>query len=462
LPAIGYGKVLKDILYFLRTNRDHADKCIELQTNCRQELAESRILDFAEGYITDGEIDVDLVSIISSDKTEISKGFRIHFWNTEKELYTQINEEFDWLCNSLEKPLAGNTDEKLNQLFGLDKTGELSPNQLYNLENFQLITPYRSEYFGSGQINDYIQRSYKSNQELELINDWFKQSDKIIRTKNYYEKGKLILSNGSIGLIRDNSETLLHFPELDEPMPVYGEDGIRSTELEEFDLAYAITVHKAQGSGFNHCFFILPKKPGLLSKELIYTALTRSRESVTLFVQGDKEEPFEKSVLEKARSRSYTESRRTTLLLDKPYRYYALEVDGVFIESRIELLIYQALKSAQKEYGEDELKFFYEIKPIVGDEQLPMKTDFTLITKKGIWYWEHLGRLGNKKYEWTWHNVKKKTYDEYGLMDKLVTTDERSGINPDKIKEIVEIIVGDMVESEDKTNRYSLHHYSLR
>ncbi len=47
-------------------------------------------------------------------------------------------------------------------------------------------------------------------------------------------------------------------------------------------------------------------------------------------------------------------------------------------------------------------------------------------------------------------------------MDKLVTTDERSGINPDKIKEIVEIIVGDMVESEDKTNRYSLHHYSLR
>lgn len=462
LPAIGYGKVLKDILYFLRTNTDHADKCIELQTNCRQELAESRILDFAEGYITDGEIDADLVSILSSGKTDISKGFRIHFWNTEEELYTQVDEEFDWLCNSLEKPLAGNTDEKLNQLFGLDKTGELSPDQPYNLENFQLITPYRSEYFGSGQINDYVQRSYKSNQELELINDWFKQSDKIIRTKNYYEKGKLILSNGSIGLIRDDSETQLHFPELDEPMPVYGEDGIRSTELEEFDLAYAITVHKAQGSGFNHCFFILPKKPGLLSKELIYTALTRSRESVTLFVQGDKEEPFEKSVLEKARSRSYTESRRTTLLLDKPYRYYALEVDGVFIESRVELLIYQALKSAQKEYGEDELKFFYEIKPTVGNEQLPMKTDFTLITKKGIWYWEHLGRLGNKKYEWTWHNVKKKTYDEFGLMDKLITTDERNGINPDKIKEVIEIIVSDLVETEDSINRYSQHHFSLR
>ena len=73
-----------------------------------------------------------------------------------------------------------------------------------------------------------------------------------------------------------------------------------------------------------------------------------------------------------------------------------------------------------------------------------------------------MGRLGNKKYEWTWHNVKKKTYDEYGLMDKLITTDERNGINPDKIKEIVEIIIGDKVQSEDKTIRYSLHHYSLR
>lgn len=462
LPAIGYGKVLKDILYFLRTNKEHADKCIELQTNCRQELAESRILDFAEGYITDGEIDADLISILSSGQTDISKGFRIHFWNTEEELYGQVNKEFDWLCSNLEAPLSGNTDEKLNQLLGLEKTGEISSSRPYNLENFQLITPYRSEYFGSGQINDYIQRVYKANQELELINDWFKQSDKIIRTKNYYEKGKLILSNGSIGLIRNYSKTILHFPELDEPMPVYGEDGIRSTELEEFDLAYAITVHKAQGSGFNHCFFILPKKPGLLSKELIYTALTRSRESMTLFVQGDREEPFEKSVLEKARSRSYTESRRTTLLLDKPYRYYALEVDGIFIESRVELLIYQALKEAQKEFGEDELKFLYEIKPTVGDNQLPMKTDFTVITKKGIWYWEHLGRLGNKKYEWTWHNVKKKTYAEYGLMDRLITTDERNGINPEKIKEVIEIIVSDLVETEDATNRYSLHHFALR
>jgi hypothetical protein len=462
LPAIGYGKVLKDILYFLKTSSEHNDKCIELQTNCRQELAESKILEFSEGFKTDGEISYDLVKLLSSNTPDISKGFRIHFWNTEEELYSKMNDEFDLLCANLPKPITGPINEKLNQLFELNSDGSIPTGSEFNLENFQIITPYKSDFFGSGQINDYIQRYYKPDQDLELVNDWFKQSDKIIRTKNYYKKGKLILSNGSIGLIREDSNTMLHFPELAEPMSVYGENNISNTDLEHFDLAYAITVHKAQGSGFNNCFFVLPKKSGLLSKELIYTALTRSRESITLFVQGNAEEPFEKSVLEKARARSFTESRKTTLLLDKPYRYYALEADGVFIESRVELLIYQALKAAQKEYGEDAIKFVYELKPTVDGAQLPMKTDFTVFTNKGIWYWEHLGRLGNKNYEWTWHNLKRKSYEQFNVTDKLITTSERNGINPDKIKAIIDLIINDEVTSEDSTNMYSLHHYSLR
>jgi len=462
LPAIGYGKVLKDILYYLKTHPEHSGQCIELQTNCRQELAESRILEFSDGFVTDGEISNDLRALISKGEPEISKGFRILYWNTEEELYSAIDNEFQYLCATLEMPITGTTEEKLNQLFQLKKDGALPKNGKYNLEYFQLLSSYKSDYFGAGQINDYLQRIYKSELELELVNDWFKQSDKIIRTKNYYEKGKLILSNGSIGFVRDDGKALFHFPELEEPMDVYGEDGIRSTELEQFDLAYAITVHKAQGSGFNHCFFILPKKPGLLSKELIYTALTRSRETITLFVQGTPGEPFEKSVLEKARMRSYTESRKTTLLLDKPFRYYALEADGKYIESRVELLIYQALKEAQKEYGADNLSFEYELKPNIDGQELPMKTDFTLFTSNGTWYWEHLGRLGNRNYEWTWHNVKRKSYEEYGAIINLVTTHERNGINPDKIKAIIALIMAKYLTTEDNTNRYSLHHYSLR
>jgi hypothetical protein len=245
-------------------------------------------------------------------------------------------------------------------------------------------------------------------------------------------------------------------------MPLYGDDGIRSSDQEFFDLAYAITVHKSQGSGFNHSFFVLPNKSGLLSKELIYTALTRSRESISLFVQGEPGGTFEKSVLEKSRLRSYTESRKTSLLLDKPFRYYALEVDGKFIESRVELLIYQALKTAQERLGPENISFMYEVKPTVNGTELPMKTDFTIITKNGIWYWEHLGRIGNKKYEWTWHQVKKPSYQKFSAYENLLTTHERNGINPEKIAEIIRLIVENNVATEDPSNRYSKHHYSLR
>jgi exodeoxyribonuclease V alpha subunit len=330
------------------------------------------------------------------------------------------------------------------------------------LENFQILSPYKSDFYGTGQINDYIQTVYKKELDLEIMDDWFKQSDKIIRTKNYYVKNHLTLSNGSIGVIIKDGDTKLHFSELDQPMDLYGEEGIRSNEQEYFDLAYAITVHKSQGSGFNHTFFVLPKKPGLLSKELVYTALTRSRQSITLFIQGEADGLFDKSVLEKARIRSYTESRKTSLLLDKPFRYYALEADGYFIESRIELLIYQALKEKQKELGESNFSFLYEVKPTVDGKELPMKTDFTIIHKMGTWYWEHLGRIGNKKYEWTWNEVKRPSYESSGVIENLITTHERNGINPEKIKEIINLIVNNAVGTEDPTDRYSYHHFSLR
>lgn len=462
LPAIGYGRVLRDILYYLKTGTPTRNTYIELQTNCRQELAESRILDFAAAYTTDGEIDHTLQASITNGQTEISKGFRIQFWNTEKDLYRKIDEEFEYLCAQQKPLIEGNKEEKLNQLFLLDKDGSIVKNKEFSLEYFQVLSPYRSDFFGSGSINEYIQEHYRPDKEQTFLNDWFKQSDKIIRTSNYYDQGKLILSNGSIGLIRQDDETYLHFPELNAPMPLSGKDAIRSTESENFDLAYAITVHKAQGSGFNHCFFILPRKFSLLSKELVYTALTRSRESITLFVEGDRQEDFSKSVLGKAQLRSYTESRRTTLLLDKPYRYYALEIDGIFVASRVELLIYQALKNAQKGYGESSFKFSYEVKPIINDIELPMKTDFTIIANGTLWYWEHLGKIGNRKYDWGWNNVKRPSYREHNIEQHLLTTTEQNGLNPEKINDIIELIISGNVDTEDPTNRYSLHHYSLR
>ncbi|WP_330981741.1 C-terminal helicase domain-containing protein [Mycobacterium triplex] len=51
-------------------------------------------------------------------------------------------------------------------------------------------------------------------------------------------------------------------------------------------LAYALTVHKAQGSEFNTVFVVLPKNSRLMTRELLYTALTRSRSRLVLPIEG--------------------------------------------------------------------------------------------------------------------------------------------------------------------------------
>jgi ATP-dependent exoDNAse (exonuclease V) alpha subunit len=53
------------------------------------------------------------------------------------------------------------------------------------------------------------------------------------------------------------------------------------------ELAYALTIHKAQGSEFGITFVVVPTPCRLLSRELLYTALTRQRKQVVLLHQGD-------------------------------------------------------------------------------------------------------------------------------------------------------------------------------
>ena len=56
---------------------------------------------------------------------------------------------------------------------------------------------------------------------------------------------------------------------------------------DNLDLAYALTVHKAQGSDFEVVFLIIPQKASTLSRELIYTGLTRFRRKLVLLIEKD-------------------------------------------------------------------------------------------------------------------------------------------------------------------------------
>src|SRR5690606_19878 len=116
-------------------------------------------------------------------------------------------------------------------------------------------------------MNKYIQTNWRKENPIYWPPSSFVNGDKIIRLNNWYKNRKLTLSNGSIGLVTFHDRgwnKRYFFNELEKPLYYIDDE-------ENFDLAYAISVHKSQGSDFDYLFFILPRKYGLLSKELVYT-----------------------------------------------------------------------------------------------------------------------------------------------------------------------------------------------
>ena len=91
------------------------------------------------------------------------------------------------------------------------------------------------------------------------------------------------------------------------------------------ELAYAVTIHKSQGSEFGRTFVVLPNPCRVLSRELLYTALTRQRDHVTVLMQGDLAD------LKAYSSATYSETAsRLTNLFNAPS---PVEVDGRFLEA---------------------------------------------------------------------------------------------------------------------------------
>jgi hypothetical protein len=186
----------------------------------------------------------------------------------------------------------------------------------------------------------------------------------------------------------------------------FGDDG-SGVPLE---LAYALTVHKTQGSQFERSFVILPNPCSLLSRELLYTALTRHKEKLTVLHQGDLGD------LRKYSSELYSDvAQRMTNLFDKPFPI-EITLDplkgrkaffesglihrterGDLVRSKSELNIADKLLANGVDYYEYERPFRFGD----GYDRYP---DFTVRNEaRGItFYWEHLGLLSDDEYTKRW------------------------------------------------------------
>jgi len=149
-------------------------------------------------------------------------------------------------------------------------------------DDYRILTAIRSGDLGLIKINLQIEQRFLAAQGQLKQGDWY-VGRPVMMSYNDYQLG---LSNGDIGIcfLREQSgqhQFEVYFPSL--------EKWVLATRLpKSIETAFALTIHKSQGSEFSHTAVVLDQyAKNLLSKELIYTAITRAKKVVSLLVDYD-------------------------------------------------------------------------------------------------------------------------------------------------------------------------------
>jgi exodeoxyribonuclease V alpha subunit len=137
-----------------------------------------------------------------------------------------------------------------------------------------ILTPMNKGIVGTQSLNHMMQQLLNPDENkpyLTFMGTVYRQDDRVMQIKNNYDKN---VFNGDIGFIRDiNREDNQMSVEFDGITVIYESD-----EINELTLAYAITIHKSQGSEYDAVIIpIFMQHFMLLQKNLIYTAITRAK-----------------------------------------------------------------------------------------------------------------------------------------------------------------------------------------
>ena len=148
---------------------------------------------------------------------------------------------------------------------------------LHSFEAFRILCAVREGEWGVTGLNGAIEGRLEGAGLIKRRGEWYVGRPVMI-TRNDYGTG---VFNGDIGLT-------LPDPARPGSLRVYFLEGeevrsVLATRLRHIDTAYAMTVHKSQGSEFRHTVLVLPKERGaMLARELIYTGITRASAQFTL------------------------------------------------------------------------------------------------------------------------------------------------------------------------------------
>lgn len=434
LPPIGAGRPFVDIIQYLRPEGIEtsfprvSNGYAELTIKRRQGGSKREDLQLAE-WFSGESLEPGADSIINQILIQPNSQYlRVEHWQNEDDFETLFEkvlvEELE--LGSIENVQAFNKSlgSKDGRFFNFNEA-------VKSTESWQILSPIREKVFGVRAINRKIHKLFRGD-NVKYARDRYGKiplpigleeivyGDKIINLYNSSRKDVWprenslnYIANGEIGMVigqfKTPRMTFKGRPKNTE-IEFTSQKGFKYTfkswEFSEeannpLELAYALTVHKSQGSEFGKVFFIVPNPCFLLSREMLYTALTRQKEKVIILFQGN---VFD--IKELASPLKSDTLRRITNLFEKPE---LVEVDGHYLEknlihqasdgkmlrSKSELLIYQRLIDKK-------LNPLYEKKLVLGEvEKLP---DFTIENEDSgvIYYWEHCGMLFDSEYKQRW------------------------------------------------------------
>lgn len=470
LPPIGTGAPFKNIVDHLDASETALHRPCALTVNCRQIQEDSSALRLAEQFTSKADrLAADELFQEMAAGGRVGIDLEVRFFNDETDLPDCVTKLVEDALNELlaldkskqrfdpERPWEAY--DRLHGFTGLDV-------EAWRLDAFEVLSPYRGGYFGSDPLNQRLQellrgKLMRSKFTARLGRPGGRQyvgTDKVLQVQNKRMRAKtriawdgqknvdLYLANGELGRmmkVGKKSKEKLGWARFEtDPGIVVSIDG--GWAEQSLDLGYAMSVHKAQGSDFGGVIVVVPKEERvrLVTRELLYTALTRFTRRMYLLVQG---QPGDldavriglwrgASCFQRRHTFLYTAKRAIPDIDDwRPEKRVIRTLRNELVASKSEALIATLLDKAKVPY-------YYE-KLLIADDGTIRRPDFTIPVETADGptelYWEHWGKLGDPSYEASVER-RRAWYKNHGLNDRLVETDEVGGFSAKKIQGVIE------------------------
>lgn len=448
LPPIGPGRPFADLLALLEEDDSGAPSGggrAELRIGRRQhgggQRSDAAVAACFSTTAAPAGVDQALARAIAGEGDDSLSVIR---WENEEDLHRKLVEA---LCSEPNLELDGRDRRALMRSLGAEQDGEEEWPRFVRgkgglgAERWQILSPVRSREGGIAGLNTLVRRTWRPGDAARqqsakwmpnpLGADQVLVGDKTMCLVNRRREAWDVdagakldgeVANGEIGVAtgwpkKGKAALWVEFSTQEGRRFTFWEKELNSGgegAQEILEVAYAITVHKAQGSQFEHTFLVVPVPCPLLSPELLYTALTRHRGKVTLLVQGDPLALLEFS--DPARSET---ARRLTCLFRPPQPFTAQggslldgahvhrSAGGELMRSKSEVIVANILRSLDVPYSYEEL--------LKMDDGSVREPDFTIRRPgKPPVYWEHLGMLDLAGYRADWE-AKLAWYSKHGI-----------------------------------------------